>query len=78
MASRKVPQSEPVSPGKRPAPGPLPTDGEGPREVFRRGDADLRSHRKDTDEEGWSSQRKQAPPPSPLRRSDKTDGGDDR
>lgn len=77
MASSKVPHPEPVPPGKRPAPGPMPTDGDGPREVFKRGNEDLRS-RQDTDQEGWNAQRQKAPPPSPTRRSDKTDGVDDR
>ena len=78
MASTKVPKSDPTPPGRRPAPGPLPTDGDGPREVFKRGEADLRSGRQDTDEAGMTAHRRKAPPHSPLRRSDKTGGVDDR
>ena len=78
MASIKVPRPAPFTPAEPAAPEKYPTTGDGPREVFRQADEDLRRGRQDTDQAGRDMQRSKAPPGSPTRRSDKSDGTDDR
>ena len=78
MASTKVPRPEPFPPAEAPAPEKYPTTGAGPRDVFRRAEDDLEQGRQDTDQAGRDMQRRKAPPEAPTRRSDKTDGVDDR
>jgi hypothetical protein len=78
MASTKVPKPAPFPPAEAPATEKYPTTGDGPREVFKRAQDDLRKGRTDTDQAGRDMQRSEAPPDAPTRRSDKDDGGDDR
>ena len=78
MAIPKRPDAGPVPAGKRPHPGPLPTDGDTVREVGKRAYEDVRGPKEDTDQTGLDSQRKRAPDGSPTRRSEKTGGIDDR
>lgn len=78
MASTKVPKPAPFPPAEAPATEKYPTTGDGPREVFKRAQDDLRKGRTDTDQAGRDMQRRKAPPEAPTRRSDKTDGVDDR
>ncbi len=78
MASTKPTRPAPFPPAEAPAPEKYPTTGDGPREVFRRAEDDLKRGRQDTDQAGRDMQRSEAPPDSPTRRSDKSDGIDDR
>ena len=78
MSTKKRTDAGALPPEERPRPGPLPTEGDEPREVGKRAYEDARGPKKDTDQSGFATQRKEAPPTAPTRRSDKTDGTDDR
>ena len=78
MPASKRPNPDALPAEEQPRPGPLPTDGDTVREVGKRGYEDARGPKKDTDQAGFESQRKRAPPNSPARRSDKADGSDNR
>lgn len=69
-------EAEPLAPEEQPQPGAMPTDGDEVRGVGRRALDDLRSGRKDTDQEGRDRQRQEAPPGSPTKRSGVEDGSE--
>jgi hypothetical protein len=73
MATSKE-TSQPLPPEERPLPGPMPTEGDEVRDIGKRAGDDLKSPRKDTDEAGYDTQRKNAPETSPTKRSGITDG----
>jgi hypothetical protein len=54
----------------------MPTDGDEVRGGGRRAFDDVRSGRKDTDQDGRDQQRSEAPPDAPTRRSGVADGSD--
>jgi hypothetical protein len=78
MTTNKRTDSKPLPPEDRPRPGPLPTEGEGVRDVGKRALNDVRGPQKDTDQSGYNRQRDGAPTDAPTRRSGKNEGTDDR
>ncbi len=82
MATRSKPGADPLSdpeplaPEEQPQPHAMPTEGDEVRGVGRRAFDDVRSGRKDTDQDGRDEQRGKAPPDAPTRRSGVADGSD--